>query len=78
MDQGSTSSSQSTADSISGEESDDSDADTTSAPSVTSHTSKQKGRRGGNLVKDMYKMFDGSALVALGKVPLIDVMSVAH
>jgi len=27
---------------------------------------KQKGRQGADLVKDMYKMFDGSALVALG------------
>lgn len=28
---------------------------------------KQKGQQGAGLVKDMYKMFDGSALVALGK-----------
>ena len=65
-------------DPISGEESDDSDTATTSEPSVTSQTSKRKGRQGGNLVKDMYKMFDGSALVALGKVPPIDVRSVTH
>jgi len=64
--------------SISSEEFGDSDADTTSTPSVTSQAPKRKGPQGGNLVKDMYKMFDGSALVTLGKLPPIDPTSVTH
>jgi len=55
-------------DPISGEGSDSSGCTNTApASSTTPQTSKQKGRQGADLVKDMYKMFDGSALVALGK-----------
>jgi hypothetical protein len=69
-DTGSRSSSRSTEDSISGEES---GSDSTNVSSVSSATlqapkPKQKGRQGADLVKDMYKMFDGSALVALGRI----------
>ena len=66
-DPGSRSNSWSTADPNSGEESDSSDIEIAPASSATPQTSKQKGRQGANLVKDMYKMLDGSALVALGK-----------
>ena len=78
VDQGSRSSSRSTMDSISDEESDDSGVDITLAYPLTPQTSKQKGRQGADLLKDMYKMFDGSALVALGEHPLIDIASVTH
>ena len=77
-DPGSRSSSQSTMDSISGEGSDDGDTETSSTPSVTSQTSKQKGRQGADLVKDMYKMLDGSALVALGRISLMNLTLVTH
>ena len=77
-DQGSRSSSRSTVDSISDEESDDSGVDITPAYPLKQQTSKQKGRQGADLLKDMYKMFDGSALVALGGHPLIDIASVTH
>jgi len=68
-DPGSRSSSQSTVDSVSSEEPDDSGTDTTSPSSATPQTSKRSGRQGADLVKDMYKMLDGSALVALGEAP---------
>ena len=78
-DPGSRSSSQSTMDSISGEESDTSDTDISPASSTASRKTRQKGRQGTDLVKDMYKMLDGSALVALGKYPLVsDAALVAH
>ncbi|KAF9651244.1 hypothetical protein BDM02DRAFT_3127169 [Thelephora ganbajun] len=70
---GSRSSSWSTADSISGEESDNNGTDVAPASFAPLQTPKQKGRQGANLVKDMYKMFDGSALVALGKHSIIAV-----
>ena len=72
---GSRSSSRSTADSISGEEVDSSRTDIVPASPATLQTPKQKGRQGADLIKDMYKMFDGSALVALGKHSLIEVVS---
>jgi len=78
-DPGNRSSSRSTVDSISAEESDDdSSEDVAPASSATPQTPKQKGRQGADLVKDMYKIFDGSALVALGKYLLIGVMLVTH
>jgi len=40
--------------------------DVTSTLSTMLQTPKQKGRQGADPVRDMYKMFDGSALVALG------------
>lgn len=52
---------------ISGEGSDDNDVDIAPTPCTML---QQKGRQGADLVKDMYKMFDGSALVALGKLLL--------
>jgi len=70
-DTGSRSSSRSTMDSISGGESDTSDTDISPASSTASRKPKQEGRQGTDLVKDMYKMLDGSALVALGKHPLV-------
>lgn len=63
---GTRSSSRSTAGSTPGEEPDNSGVDTT--PTSTAML-QQKGRQGAGLVRDMYKMFDGSALVALGRHP---------
>lgn len=60
---GTRSGSLSTANSISSEESDGSGVDI--AP--TSPTIPQNPEQRQDLVKDMYKIFDGSALVALGK-----------
>ena len=70
-DSGSRSSSRSTVNSISGEESDTSGTNTVSSSSTTSRTPEQKRQRGADLIKDMYKMLDGSALVALGKHLLV-------
>jgi hypothetical protein len=68
-DLGSRSSSRSTVDSISSEESDI----TNIAPAspTTPGTPEQEEQQGVDLIKDMYRMFDGSALVALGKQSLI-------
>lgn len=68
---GTRSSSRSTLDSISGEESDTSSTDIVSASNTTPPTPKYKERQETDYVKDMYKMLDGSALVALGKHSLI-------
>ena len=65
-DPGSRSSSRSTVDSISGEESDTSNRDVVPPSSTKPQIPKQEGLQGADLVKDMYKMLDGSALVALG------------
>jgi len=65
-DPGSRSSSRSTVDSISGEESDTSSTDIVPPCSTTPQAPKQEGLQGADLVKDMYKILDGSALVALG------------
>ena len=75
---GSRSCSQSTEDSIASEESDNSNTDIVTASSTTSQTKKKKGRRGADLVKDMYKVLDGSALVALGKYLSIDAAFATH
>jgi hypothetical protein len=66
---GGSSGSRSTAGSISGEESesDNGGVDVPPTSSTMLQPPKQKGQQGAGLVKDMYKMFDGSALVALGK-----------
>ena len=71
-DTGSRSSSLSTVDSMSGEESDGSGMETALTHSTPLHPQKQKGRQGAELVKDMYKIFDGSALVALGEFPVLN------
>ena len=78
VDQGSRSGSCSTVDSVSGEESDYSGAGIALAPPVTLQTPKQKGRQGADLLKDMYKMLDGSALVALGRHSFTGVTLVIH
>ena len=66
-DQGSRPRSHSTASSISCEEPDTGSPDISPASSTTPRTVKQKGRQGADHIKDMYKMLDGSALVALGR-----------
>ena len=68
---GSRSNSRSTVDSISGEESDTSNAVVALVSSTTSRMQKQEGPQGADLIKDMYKILDGSALVALGKHSLV-------
>ena len=73
---GTRSSSRSTIGSISGEESDDSAVVTTPTSPTILQAPKQRGQQGADLVKDMYKMFDGSALVALGKHSLVNVLLV--
>lgn len=65
-DQGSRSSYHSTVGSISCEEPDTSNAEIPPTFSTIPRKAKQKGRQGADHVKDMYKMLDGSALVALG------------
>lgn len=65
-------------DSVSGEESDGGSPVTDPGPFITPQASKQKGRQGADLVKDMYKMLDGSALVALGMHSLVETTSVTH
>jgi len=78
IDPGSRSSSRSTVDSMSAEESDNGSEDIAPASSAALQAPKQKGRQGADLVKDMYKIFDGSAMVALGKYSLIGVVLVTH
>jgi hypothetical protein len=77
-DPGSRSSSRTTVDSVSGEESDGGSPVTDPGSFITPQASKQKGRQGADLVKDMYKMLDGSALVALGMHSLVETTSVTH
>ena len=67
----------STVDSIPGEESDYNETDVAPTSSVMLQTQEKKGKQGADLVKDMYKMFDGSALVALGKYLLINAVPAA-
>ena len=66
-DQGSRSRSHSTVGSISCEEPDAGSPDISPASPTIPRTVKQKGRQGADHIKDMYKMLDGSALVALGR-----------
>lgn len=70
-DHGSRSGSHSTVGSISCEESDTGSADISPTLSTIPRAARQKGRQGADHVKDMYKMLDGSALVALGRPPQI-------
>jgi len=63
---GTRSGSRSTANSISGEESDGSGVDIAPTSPTIPQNPEQKGPQRPDLVKDMYKIFDGSALVALG------------
>lgn len=77
-DTGSRSGSLSTSDSFSGEESDESGAGISTVPSATPPMPNRKGRQGADHVKDMYKMLDGSALVALGKHPTTEPPLVTH
>lgn len=77
-DPGSRSSSWSTVDSISGGESDNGSVAIPTTSPITLQTSKKKGRQGADLVKDMYKMLDGSALVAVGRYSLMGIMPIIY
>ena len=68
----------STVGSTSGEESDNSGVGIAPTPSAMLQTPRQKEQQEVGLVKDMYKMFDGSALVALGRNPLVNSLLAAE
>jgi hypothetical protein len=67
IDGGNESGSQSTMDFLPDEGPDHAHPDVAPTTSAMLQTPKRKGRQGADLVRDMYKMFDGSALVALGR-----------